>query len=260
MVMKKIKLFVAILLISNSINAQIILEKTYAGNSNNSSIGFVNLANSGGKYVINDVAQYQIRLYNLNHSIWKTIPVPSDPNSTAYYYLNISENLFDLDAQVECLIAYAGGSLQASQIAVINEDGNVLFSKIGSSFGGIFKLENNTFKMLFSDYTNYNKYVYSLPGTSINVGGPNGGEVGKVGRSFPNPSENIISLPYDLSAADGTGSMIIYNMNGQIVESFIVDKTFNNILLDISAYASGAYRYSISVNGIQSNSQSFIKQ
>jgi hypothetical protein len=94
--MIKVKFFVSALLISNSINAQISLEHTYSGNSTNSSIGFINLSASGDKYVINDFSLNQIKLYNTNHSLWKTITIPSLPNTIGYYYQNISENLFNI--------------------------------------------------------------------------------------------------------------------------------------------------------------------
>lgn len=258
--MKKIKLIVSALLFSISINAQISLENTYSGNSNVTSIGFVNLANSGDKYVINDVSLSQIKLYNLNHTLWKTIPIPSLPNSTSYYYQNISENLFDLDSEVECLIVYAGATIQEYQIAVINENGNVIFNKTSCGFSGIHKTENNSYKLLLSDYTNTNKYVYSLPGTSSNLGVIDNGVIGKVGLSFPNPTSQLITLPYDLGTSNSIGTMNIYNINGQIVESFTVDNTFTNILLDVSSYAIGTYRYSIIIDGIESTSNSFIKQ
>jgi hypothetical protein len=258
--MTKVKFIVSALLISSSINAQISLEHTYSGNSNNSSIGFVNLSTSGDKYVINDVSLNQIKLYNSNHSLWKTITIPTIPNTIGYYYQNISENLFNTDNQVECLIIYQGATILDYQVAVINENGTIAFSKQSAAFSGILKTANNNFKLLLNDMASYDKLVYSLPGTSSNLGLPNGEAVGQVGVSYPNPTNQFITLPYDLNETNSTAEMNIYNINGQIIESFNIDNSFNSILLDLSNYTAGTYRYNITVNGIESSSNSFIKQ
>lgn len=167
--MKKIKLLVATLLISNVISAQITLENTYSGNQNYSNFDMVNLKNSGSKYVIIDYSLNEIKLYNLNHTLWKTISLPTIPGFDGYYYENISENLFDLDGQVECLIIFYNTNTYLEQTVVLNEDGTFEFVKQNSFFEGIVKTENNDFKLIFKDAVNYNKTIYSLPGTSSNL-------------------------------------------------------------------------------------------
>ncbi len=258
--MTKIKFIISALMISGSINAQITLEHTYSGNSNNSQIGFVNLSISGDKYVINDASLNQIKLYNTNHSLWKTITIPSLPNTIGYYYQNISENLFNTDNQVECLIVYQGSSIPGYQVAVINENGTIIFSKQGAAFGGINKTTNNNFKLILNDMVNNDKLVYSLPGTSSNLGLQNGDDIGQIGVSFPNPTNQLITLPYNLNGLNSTAVLTIYNIQGNIIESFNVDNSFDSILLDLSNYSSGTYRYNITVNGVESSSNSFIKQ
>jgi hypothetical protein len=176
--MKKIKLLVATLLISNAISAQITLENTYPGNQNYSNFDMVNLKNSGSKYMIIDYSLNEIKLYNLNHTLWKTITLPTIPGFDGYYYENISENLFDLDGQVECLIIFYNTNTYLEQTVVLNEDGTFEFVKQNSFFEGIVKTENNDFKLIFKDAVNNNKTIYSLPGTSSNLGLNNGSDFG----------------------------------------------------------------------------------
>ncbi len=66
--MKKLFLIISSLFVSLLINAQVTLENTY-----NTSATITRLENSGYKYYAMDVAASQCRLYNMNHSIYKTI-------------------------------------------------------------------------------------------------------------------------------------------------------------------------------------------
>lgn len=126
--------------------------------------------------MIIDYSLNEIKLYNLNHTLWKTITLPTIPGFDGYYYENISENLFDLDGQVECLIIFYNTNTYLEQTVVLNEDGTLEFVKQNSFFESIVKTENNDFKLIFKDAVNNNKTIYSLPGTSSNLGLNNGSD------------------------------------------------------------------------------------
>lgn len=98
-----------------SSNAQINLENTYNVSAVNSGLTIVQLANSGYKYVLTEPTLYQVKLYNINHSLWKTIPVPTISGYSLLGVMHISENLFNLDAQVECVVYYANYSTTPAQ-------------------------------------------------------------------------------------------------------------------------------------------------
>jgi hypothetical protein len=259
--MKKIKLIVAALLLTSFVNAQITLENTYNVVSSSSWLSTVQLSNSGYKFVLIEPSSFQVKLYNTNHSIWKTINVPTISGFTLIGVYNISEGLFNTDNQVECVAYYANYSSTPAQLytKVIDENGTVIKDIPNRAYAGVVAISSNTFKLIVND-NNMIREVYSLPGTSINLGLPTGGVEGQVGVSYPNPTNQYITLPYDLNGTSSTAVMRIYNANGQIIESFNIDNSFNNILLDLSNYASGTYRYNITVNGVESNSNSFIKQ
>jgi hypothetical protein len=258
--MNKLKTTVLALLTSISINAQISLENTYIGNTNASSLRFVNLSNSGDKFVLFEPALNQIKLYNLNHTIWKTVSIPVISGFTPQVVYNTSESLFNIDGQVEFLVQYNNSSTFQYYIKVFGETGTILLDAPNCFYNGISSTESNSFKLLLNDGINSNRYVYSLPGTSSNLGLPNGGVTGQVGVSYPNPTSQFITLPYDLNETNSIGVMKIYDAYGQIIESLNVDNSFNSILLDLSNYSSGTYRYNITVNGVESISNSFIKQ
>lgn len=259
--MKKIKLIVAGLLLTSSVEAQITLENTYNVAGSSSYLTTIQLSNSGYKFVLTEPTLSQVKLYNTNHSIWKTINVPTISGFTLIGVYNISEGLFNVDSQVECVAYYANYSTTPVQLytKVIDETGTVIKDIPDRAYAGVAATSSNTFKLIVND-NNMIRDVYSLPGTSSNLGLPNGGVTGQVGVSYPNPTSQFITLPYDLNESNSTGVMNIYNVSGQIIESFNIDNSFNSILLDLSNYSSGTYRYNITVNGVESSSNSFIKQ
>lgn len=261
--MNKIKLLFTTLVLATSVNSQISLENSYNLNSNSGYLTLNNFAVSGYKYLSYDPSLQQIKLYNLNHSLWKTINIPSIPNFTIQTISSIyvTENLFNTDSQVEYAAQYINTTVTPIQwyLKIYDENGNTVADIPNRLISQVVPASSNTFKLIVSD-GNFIREVYSLPGTSSNVGLPNGGVTGQVGVSYPNPTSQIITLPYDLNGSSSTAVMNIYNLNGQIIESFNVDNSFNSVLLDVSNYTSGTYRYSITVNGIESVSSSFIKQ
>ena len=98
--MKKLTI-ATILLLPFLAFGQINLESTY-----NYSGSYTNLRSSGDKFFIMDVASSQCRIYNMDHSLFKTIncTVPS-----GYFLADIkfvSENLFNADSKIELAYTY----------------------------------------------------------------------------------------------------------------------------------------------------------
>jgi hypothetical protein len=253
--MRSLKMTVLALLVATSINAQINLEHTYNVSATNSTLTTIQLANSGYKFVLNEPSLNQVKLYNTNHSLWKTITVPTIPGFTLSNVMHISENLFNLDAQVEYIAYYYNISTTPAQYytKIINENGTVIKDFPDRIPAGVVATGANTFKLIVSD-ANLIREVYSLPGTSNNLGVFDN-EGTSVGFSYPNPASHFITLPYNLNGTN-TGVLTIYNLSGQVVESFDVDTTFDSILLDVSNYPTGMYRYGIGGLG----TGTFVKQ
>lgn len=71
-------------------------------------------------------------------------------------------------------------------------------------------------------------------------------------HAYPNPARNTISLPYNLGKGE-KAEMLIYDVNGKMIEKKTIDSTFDKILLNVESYKPGIYFYS--VNG---TSQKFV--
>ena len=104
--------------------AQITLEHSY-----NYAVSVVNLSVSGYKYSALDATTQEVKLFNLNHSLWKTITLNIPSGYTLQSTNFISEKLFNLDNNVELLYTYYQTSPSTSYVSkIISETGAVLLT------------------------------------------------------------------------------------------------------------------------------------
>src|SRR5258708_3212558 len=119
--------------------AQIILEHVYDHGSSTTTGEFsqllmISFEVDGLRYVKIDRVNNQMLIYDLNHSLTKTIMIPSSIlNFTDGfdYVMYISQHLFDIDDGIEYLVAaYKTDSNYNSlwNVYVLDEDGSTLFS------------------------------------------------------------------------------------------------------------------------------------
>lgn len=249
--MKKSALITVFILSSIIVNAQIVLENTYpSGGFVQNNLTIVKLSSSGYKYSLVDTTNKQLTLYNLNHSVFKTITIPVQ-SLTSYFVLYISETLFDTDpSDIEYLV-FPG--ISAFNLRIFDETGATLFSLDSATLSGynawlgynpIFNTDSGTKMMLIANDGNR---VYSLPGTlqasSTTTDNYNLNKLNKTSLSYPypNPSNNFTTIDYKLPEGINHGEIVIYNIQGKEIKRYKVDKTFDH--LRISAYELPAGNY-----------------
>ena len=131
------------------------------------------------KYYLMDVPNGQCRIYNTDHSLFKTI----NCNVPGGFYLSdikfLSEKLFDNDAGIELLCTFYkyNSSLNFYEYdsKIINDDGSQIQFIDGGLYNYINKTEENTYK-LFSYCFDYSVFpekvwtnIYNLPGTVVSA-------------------------------------------------------------------------------------------
>lgn len=261
----------ATLLFAFTSKSQIVLENTYsiANTTKKSGLTLVKLEISGEKYCLYNIKAKIITLYNLNHSIFKTINlVPltkyrTGTNDSTVSIAYISENLFNSDNLIEVL-SFDGNwyteinSGDYGSLNIFNELGNVIFSgdslmptsKRGATYYG---MEDGNFifnttvgsKMFLYSYKNNTptQKVYSLPGQLIT-------SIQKLNTDynnalpFPNPTNNSITVPYKLDNGK-EGKLVINDINGKMLFEYKIDTNFDNVLVDTNTMTAGNYFYSI---------------
>ena len=110
-----------------------------------------------------------------------------------------------------------------------DEYGNIVYS---TSYLNIYSLGGN--------YNPSTMATYTQPGGFTNP--------------YPNPSRNTVTLPYTLQPGE-TSQLRVFNMNGQLLETFHIGSDFDKILLNVSNYPQGTYIYTY--NGV---SKKFVVQ
>lgn len=263
--MKKLKLtslFLSLFIVST---AQVTLDKKY-----DYSTSVVKLENSGYKYYIMDVPNGQCRLYNTDHSLYKTISC----NVPVGFYLSdikfLSEKLFDTDSGIELLCAYYKyNSAQAYyeyDSKIINDDGSQITFIDGALYNYINQTSENTYK-LFSYCYDFSltpekvwTNIYSLPGTLVSAQLLNEISPDILLNAFPNPASNSIKVAYSLPENVNQATLHLIDNSGRQVEQFIVDKHTDHLMLDVSRFQSGIYVYFIEYGNEKTPSKKLVIQ
>lgn len=210
-----------------------------------------------------------INLYNLNHSLYKSITIPSLPhyiNSSNAYVWYISDSLFNTNAaNIEYVVDYQDTNF-VNHIYVFDDAGNTLFSKDSASvqlswpdpYTEFIFYTPNGYKMVLNQLTPRGidsvTYVYSLPGALpcsecsngnlINsIGDPLRGSSGSLMNAYPDPAKNSTTINYELPDGINQGTIVFYNLQGKQVKTYTVDRTFNSLLVSTADLASGTYFY-----------------
>ncbi|QGY44386.1 T9SS type A sorting domain-containing protein [Maribellus comscasis] len=263
--MKKIFVSSFFVLLAFVLNAQVILDHTY-----NYSATVVQFETLGYKYYLMDVPNSQCRIYNLDHSLYKTIDcsVPSGCYLSDVKFL--SEKLFDNDSGIELLYTYykyySGSAYYEYDSKIINDDGSQIVFIDGALYNYINKTGEDSYK-LFSycyDFSSFPEVVwtniYSLPGTAVmnSVVFENSSKIFL--DAFPNPASGTLKVNYNLPKDVSEGVLRLYDNSGRPVNHFTVDHFSDHLDLDVSQMGSGVYFYFIEAEGTKSPSQKLVVQ
>lgn len=239
---------------------QIALEHTYTSVS----AAYIKLPVAGYKYYVMDVANKQCKLYNNDHSLWKTINLSIPTN---YYLCDIqfvTEDLFNTDNLIEMLYVSCNYNTTLKYYTydtrIVNENGTSLYSMPGAGYSNIYPAETGSkLLMWIYDFSVFpetvNTMVYSIPGKLNTVMTKSPDELKSSLRSaYPNPATSEVTIPYNLPSNVKEAELKLYTMNGILLKSFTVDHTFNSILVKTGELAAGIYVYRIESNTYKSES------
>ncbi len=265
---KSILILVTIIFSVYQSNSQVTFDTSIPGG-----VSLIKLHNNGYKY--KQYAANTITLYNLNNTVYKTINIPTQsvaPNSIGY----ISENLFDLDNDIEFAVYYlTDGTLPTKgYFYIYNEDGSTLFYKdsvsltqpISVTVPNIF---DNTQIVYYTssgaklklNMENGNTNIYNIPGTLMCnycpsdivsfVTNPNSSN-NLTFETYPNPSNDFTKIKYTLPENANKGEIIIYDIYGKEIKKYSITNAFDNITLSNEDLPSGTYLYLLKANNYSS--------
>ena len=253
--MKKIVISFAIVLFGRIAFAQLTLQHTFNGLV---SFSFEYISEDFQGYVLGNSNTSQIFIYNTNYSLYKTINVNLPAGYTLLSSITpLGKHIINTDNKIELICYATNNDNLASQnynnyckAYVVNEDGNILFD-FGNSYnissGTVHKAGNQLrlpiLKTVFNgSVSSMIIEIYSCGGNYNPTSMISFPSKQNITNPYPNPSNTEITLPYILN--DGEQSILkVYNINGQLIESFSIGSDFDKIILDVSHYPKGLYLY-----------------
>jgi len=261
--MKTTAFSVLFFLLFTSLSAQVTLDKKY-----DYSTSVVKFETLGYKYYLIDVPAGQCRIYNTDHSLFRTINC-NIPNGFYLSDINyLSEKLFDNDPGIELLCTfYKYNSAKAYyeyNSKIISDDGSQMIFMDGSLYNYLNKTGENTYK-LFSYCYDYSvtpekvwTNIYSLPGTPILSALMIKNEPDILLNAFPNPATQSLKVAYILPENVKQAKLHLIDNSGKQVEQFVVDSHTDHLMLDVSRYQSGVYHYFIEYGNFRTESKKLI--
>ena len=212
------------------LNAQFpVTENVYSVSAN-----VAKLEKSGYKYYTMDIPLKQCRIYNLDHSLFKTFNLTVPEGYDLYDIQQVSEHLFNNDDLVEIVaISYryneteTGWWYYAYEVSIVNENGNEILNVPGAGHTMVFDMGDDGKKLLvwIYDYSVYpyviHTNVYDLPESSQTNKSVTISESPEVlGNPFPNPASGNLSIPLNLTGQGG--NLHLHDMQGGFIRSIEV--------------------------------------
>lgn len=266
--------FLFTILYESKLFAQIVLEQNYDSSAYN--FTYVKMQHYGEKYVVAKTKSnnFDIKFYNLNHSLWKSItnvavPVTAQPSfgisATVKKVLFVSDSLFAVDTLVEFMYTVhypdtsSGIYFTKMLTYVYNENGvQLFFDSLGiydkyyqgmsTEYWPIVNTSQGTKMILFQEKPYHSSTrVYSLPGSYLNANknylldqALDAVATEKM-QIFPNPSTDFTTISYSLPSDVETAKMVFYDLNGTMVKYFTIDSAFTSLKLSVFDLKSGSY-------------------
>lgn len=257
---KQLFVFLVLSLIIGKVSAQLTLAHTFDGAAEG---GFSYVEEYSGYYYFADDNTNTLYLYNSNYSLYKTISLNLPPgySISIFSIRELGKHLINTDDKMEFFVYCSNINVSQNLLfyaIIINEEGSII-KDFGYSYrvstGGVYKVGNQLrLSLLKAEYVTLQNYQYQINyQTEVYIchGDYNAvtsfeNKITKM-QPYPNPTTTLINLPYHIEK--GTVSTIkIYNINGQLVDSYNIGGDFEMITIDVNNYAKGIYVYEY--NGI----------
>lgn len=215
--MKKYSLLFFIVISIMNATGQINPEKSY-----NYSLTTAQLDEQEYKFFLMDVVNSECRIYNLDHSLYKTISLQVPEG----YYLSdikfVSRKLFNNDDLIELLYIYtkttesSGTYIYSYGLKVINESGNQLLDLPEGGFAEIMEVPGKSLLLAYQ-YTYADGY-YLTTTNVYNLGISTKSSVLKGNdeiQFFPNPADNKIMITDNSEILRSEASLKITDIAGK---------------------------------------------
>jgi hypothetical protein len=242
--------------------SQITLESDYEQSG-----AYTQLTTSGNKFFVMDVLNNQCKIYNTDHSVWKTVALDVPAGQYLYDIRYVSEGLFTNDNSLSlCYIYYLYDETfqyYTYTLKIIKEDGTVLLTIAGAQYLNIVDLGEDGTKMVayVYDYSFYPytilSLVYDLPGQLVSSS--TGSEPMMISQAaFPNPATDYTTIPINLPKNNTSATLTISDATGRTIKSIPVDQHATQIKVNTGQLPKGLYLYTLQTESFKSEARKII--
>lgn len=262
--MKKNTLTMLMLTMGLALIAQPVFEKKY-----NESANIILLESIGEVYYSMDVINKQCNIYNMDHSLYKSISIPTLPD---YYLSNVqyvSEKLFNDDNLVELVYSYTKfvptetSYYYTYETILINENGTILLTIPGAGHSDVIETPDHGKKFLLYEYDYslipYRTYthVYSLPESTTKSADYTRSTM-DLGNAYPNPAAQQVHIPVQLPNGHHSGTLELFDVHGQMTKSFPVTGITGHYTMPTNQLIPGTYIYHLSSGNWRSEARKIV--
>jgi hypothetical protein len=230
----------AVFLGARPVGAQFTLEKSY-----DYSLTATRLDATQYNYYLMDVSNHQCRIYNTDHTLWKTINIPLPANYYLYDIKFVTRDLFNADEAIELWYSayeYTTAETGRYTSAVINEHGTVLADLPGGLYAYVVRAGEEAYKLIVYSYDysvtpgKIQTLVYALPSSVTAVAHV----TALLPDPWPNPASGEIFLP--LMPRESGALLQVFTSGGQLM---LEQKTSGESLyrLSTAGWSPGIYTY-----------------
>ncbi|MCF8345845.1 MAG: T9SS type A sorting domain-containing protein [Bacteroidales bacterium] len=210
-------LLLAILFSGLTLNAQVTQEHSYSYSGT-----LAEIDEGEYKYYVMDVPLNECRIYNEDHTLYKTISLTVPAGYYLYDIQFVSRKTFNTDELIELLYIYYkvevinSYSVNVYGMKVVNESGTELMSLTDGGYAELIK-GSNGMKLLAYQYVFYDSYylvytnVYTLGGTTKSVPLQPENRL----SIYPNPVTGILNVDIDPVMVRHGGKLEISDMSGR---------------------------------------------
>ncbi|MCF8226487.1 MAG: T9SS type A sorting domain-containing protein [Bacteroidales bacterium] len=249
------------LLIWNTTTAQLQLEETY-----NHSGTLVEIDENEFKYYFMDVPLNQCRIYNEDHSLFKTIDLNIPSGYFLYDIKFLSRRIFNSDDNIELLYIYNKSETVNTEtvysygLKIVNENGIPLLELSNGGYAEILE-GSDGLKLLAYQYIWYNTYyliytnVYSISGSSGTTLTAIEPEI----RIYPNPTSENINVELNSGLNYTNGNILIHDISGKKLLSSPLPVPGETAQISTDMLPSGTYILNVITDSRTRISNKFIK-
>jgi hypothetical protein len=211
----------------------------------------------------------QCHIYTMDHSLYKSISIPTPEG----YYLSdlqyVSEKLFNGDDLIELVYSYTkyvpttNSYYYTYETRLINENGSVLLTVPGAGYTEVIETAGHGKKFLVYEYDYsvipYRTYthVYGLPEASTKSVTSMEPFIG-LGEAFPNPAGDQVNIPVQLPSDIQSATLEIMEINGKRILSQDFHRSTPSLSIPTNQLVPGTYLYFVEADGKKSASKKMV--